>query len=130
MKNALSMLLMVFICAFAYGQYYNTTTRPYEDVYGNNYSNFNNLFEDSDNDGLNGYFDNNDRSSNVFDSYKIETPKFSNSTWSTPSYSTPRYNSYPSYDFNSNRTIYTGPRGGQYYINSNGNKTYIKKDPW
>ena len=23
--------------------------------------------------------------------------------------------------------IYTGPRGGQYYINKNGNKTYIKK---
>eukprot|EP00741_Cyanophora_paradoxa_P005787 tig00000113_g5608.t2 len=24
------------------------------------------------------------------------------------------------------RTIYTGPRGGQYYINSNGNKTYLQ----
>jgi len=27
----------------------------------------------------------------------------------------------------SGRTIMTGPRGGQYYINKNGNKTYIKK---
>ena len=27
----------------------------------------------------------------------------------------------------SSRTIQTGPRGGQYYINKNGNKTYIKK---
>ncbi len=27
----------------------------------------------------------------------------------------------------SSRTIYTGPRGGRYYINSNGNKTYIKR---
>jgi len=27
----------------------------------------------------------------------------------------------------SGRTIQTGPRGGQYYINSKGNKTYIKK---
>lgn len=26
----------------------------------------------------------------------------------------------------SSREIHTGPRGGQYYINSNGNKTYIK----
>ena len=26
------------------------------------------------------------------------------------------------------RTIYEGPRGGRYYINSNGNKTYTKKD--
>ena len=25
------------------------------------------------------------------------------------------------------RTIYEGPRGGRYYINTNGNKTYIKK---
>ena len=24
------------------------------------------------------------------------------------------------------RTIHTGPRGGRYYINSNGNKTYVK----
>ena len=27
----------------------------------------------------------------------------------------------------SGRTIHTGPRGGKYYINKNGNKTYIKK---
>ena len=26
------------------------------------------------------------------------------------------------------RTIYQGPRGGQYYINSNGNKTYLDAD--
>jgi colicin import membrane protein len=24
--------------------------------------------------------------------------------------------------------VYTGPRGGRYYINSNGNKTYISDD--
>ena len=34
------------------------------------------------------------------------------STYSTPTYSTP---------------VYTGPRGGQYYYNSNGNKTYISR---
>ena len=27
----------------------------------------------------------------------------------------------------SGRIIYTGPRGGQYYYNSNGNKTYVPK---
>jgi len=27
----------------------------------------------------------------------------------------------------SGRTIYTGPRGGRYYINSHGNKTYIHR---
>ena len=26
------------------------------------------------------------------------------------------------------RTIYTGPRGGRYYINKNGNKTYLKRN--
>jgi len=32
-----------------------------------------------------------------------------------------------SYNYGQGRTIYTGPRGGQYYINSNGNKTYVPK---
>jgi hypothetical protein len=31
------------------------------------------------------------------------------------------------YDYGQGRTIYTGPRGGQYYINSHGNKTYVPK---
>lgn len=35
--------------------------------------------------------------------------------------SAPVYRSAPS------TTTYTGPKGGSYYINSNGNKTYIKK---
>ena len=39
-------------------------------------------------------------------------------TTSYPStYSTPSYSSQP---------LYTGPRGGTYYINSNGNKTYVR----
>lgn len=31
------------------------------------------------------------------------------------------------YNYGSGRTIHTGSRGGQYYINSNGNKTYVPK---
>lgn len=31
------------------------------------------------------------------------------------------------YNYGSGRTIQTGSRGGQYYINSNGNKTYVPK---
>ncbi len=31
------------------------------------------------------------------------------------------------YKYNGSRKIHTGPRGGKYYINSNGNKTYIKQ---
>ena len=47
------------------------------------------------------------------------------STYSAPSYGTSTYYSTPTY---SNSTpVYTGSRGGQYYINSNGNKTYISR---
>lgn len=42
----------------------------------------------------------------------------------TPSYSSPSSSSTPS---TPSRVIHTGPRGGKYYINSSGNKTYIKK---
>ncbi|MBV8328011.1 hypothetical protein [Chryseobacterium sp.] len=31
------------------------------------------------------------------------------------------------YNYGSGQTIQTGPRGGQYYYNSNGNKTYVPK---
>jgi hypothetical protein len=31
------------------------------------------------------------------------------------------------YNYGQGRVIYTGPQGGQYYINSNGNKTYVPK---
>lgn len=31
------------------------------------------------------------------------------------------------YNYGQGKTIQTGSRGGQYYINSNGNKTYVPK---
>lgn len=31
------------------------------------------------------------------------------------------------YNYGGGRTIHTGSRGGQYYINKNGNKTYVPK---
>ena len=50
------------------------------------------------------------------------------------SYSSPRHNSIYHHVFSPStstdskgRIIYTGPRGGRYYINKNGNKTYIKR---
>jgi len=30
-------------------------------------------------------------------------------------------------NYGSGKTIHTGPKGGQYYINNNGNKTYVPK---
>ena len=46
-----------------------------------------------------------------YSSYSAPTTTYS-SSYSTPSYST-------------TQTTYTGSRGGTYYINSNGNKTYV-----
>lgn len=35
------------------------------------------------------------------------------------------------YNYGKGKTIQTGPKGGQYYINSNGNKTYVpKRNGW
>lgn len=51
-------------------------------------------------------------------------PTYSNTSTYTPTY-TPPVTTYSSPSYSSSQTIYTGPRGGQYYINSNGNKTYV-----
>ena len=68
---------------------------------------------------------------NVYPEYKSNTT-YNNYNYSAPksnySNSTPNYNTNPnSNNYSAPKTIRTGPRGGQYYINSNGNKTYIKK---
>lgn len=64
---------------------------------------------------------------------KTANERSKNSTYSTY----PQYNSNSTYEPSSgysnpsstnDKTIYTGSKGGQYYINSNGNKTYINSD--
>jgi hypothetical protein len=39
----------------------------------------------------------------------------------------PKDYSSESKNYSSDKNIQTGPKGGQYYINSNGNKTYVPK---
>ena len=61
------------------------------------------------------------RSNYTYNTYPVFK---SNSTYNKTSdnyYTSPTYNSN-----SSSRTIHTGSRGGKYYINSNGSKTYIK----
>ncbi|WP_323027493.1 HNH endonuclease signature motif containing protein [Gelidibacter japonicus] len=68
-------------------------------------------------------------------SSNYSTPPVKSTTYkySTPSYSAPKYRvpTYKSSNYNSSsssiKTIHTGPRGGKYYMNSKGNKTYIKR---
>ena len=55
------------------------------------------------------------------------TSTYTNSSYTSPSYSssyTAPVSSYTSSTYSSS-VIQTGSRGGQYYINSNGNKTYV-----
>jgi hypothetical protein len=58
-------------------------------------------------------------------------PLTSGSTYASPSnYSTPSTYSTPSSSYTPSSysaPVSTGSRGGQYYINSNGNKTYVKR---
>ncbi len=64
-----------------------------------------------------------ERSDNTSSTYRPSTYKSSSTYRNSNSYSKPSYSNTPS----SSRTIQTGSRGGQYYINSHGNKTSIKK---
>jgi hypothetical protein len=46
-------------------------------------------------------------------------------SYSSRVYTNPTHKSPSSESFSTNTSVYTGSRGGSYYINSNGNKTYI-----
>lgn len=68
--------------------------------------------------------------------YKTTTNKTNHDNFSTKGNTNPytgtsgyRAKDYSSgsYNYGSGRTIHTGPKGGQYYYNSNGNKTYVPK---
>jgi len=52
--------------------------------------------------------------------YEYPSSSTYSSSYTTPVYTPSTYNT-PSYT-----PVYTGPRGGTYYINSNGNKTYVR----
>lgn len=47
-------------------------------------------------------------------------------TYTPSTYSAP-ITTYSSPSYSTSNTVYTGSRGGQYYINSNGNKSYISR---
>jgi hypothetical protein len=65
-----------------------------------------------------------DRNHTNHDNYSAvgNTNPFTGSVGRVPRDYTPQ-----AYSYGSGQTIHTGPRGGQYYINSNGNKTYVPK---
>jgi len=64
-----------------------------------------------------------ERASNSNSTYSAK--RTYNSTYTYPTSPKTNYNGNSTYS--NGRTIQTGSRGGQYYINKNGNKTYVKK---
>ncbi len=116
------LFLTVFFIFSAGLRAQNHSNYLFKDAYGHSYKSSENLWEDRDNDGVMNYYDRHDQNPNV-GMYEIQQIDYNSSYYNN-------YNS-SSTDYSTGRTIYEGPRGGQYYINSNGNKTYIrKKKPW
>ena len=70
-----------------------------------------------------GYYRSNRNNTN-HDNYSTRgnTNPYTGSIGSVARDYTPQANNY-----GSGQTIYTGPQGGQYYINNNGNQTYVPK---
>ncbi len=72
-----------------------------------------------------GYYrSNRNNNNNNHDNYSTRgnTNPYTGSVGSVARDYTPQANNY-----GSGQTIYSGPQGGQYYINSNGNRTYVPK---
>lgn len=104
MKKILTILLLAI------------STISYADSYTNSYYR---------NDGtyVDGYYRSNSNSSN-HDNYSTQ----GNYNPYTGSYGTRAADySTDAYNYGAGRTIYTGPRGGQYYYNDYGNKVYVPK---
>ena len=142
MKNLLFLIAFLFITALSFAQvsvrgYYRsngTYVQPHQRTAPNytrndNYSTVGNTNPYTGKAGTvarDGY-----TSTRTSSTYSTPT-SYSSSSYSAPTYrstytpstySTPTTYSTPSYS--STQTIYTGSRGGQFYINSNGNKTYV-----
>ncbi len=123
MKNFLFLISFLFFSAVSFAQvsvrgYYRssgTYVQPHQRTYPNatrndNYSTIGNTNPYTGRAGTqprDGYRTSVNTYSQVYAAPKV---------YITPTYTTPVYN----------QTVYTGSRGGQYYINRNGNKTYIR----
>ena len=132
MKKILTLLFIVGIAQMSFAQYYSYPTPspkvmsvPSRSLY--NQTNPNTTYQS-------GYFRDNGTyvqphqktmpNSTNWDNYSTQgnyNPYNYSSGTKAPDYSSGALN------YGSGKTIYEGPKGGQYYINSNGNKTYVPK---
>jgi len=51
-------------------------SRPYKDYWGNSYKYYNNLWKDTDGDGIINYYDYNDRNPRIWTPYQKRTKKW------------------------------------------------------
>jgi len=65
-RRLILVLLIILISSWAFAWETWNSNRPYRDYWGNQYKYYNNLWKDSDNDGIINYYDYNDRNPNVW----------------------------------------------------------------
>lgn len=63
-------ILALVSVSFAGSWEYNDNKRPYKDAWGNSYKHQDNLWKDTDKDGVINYYDYNDRNRNIQNPYQ------------------------------------------------------------
>ena len=111
MKKLIFTAILGLFTIFSFGQYTNSSTTKV-----NSYTKKNGTY-------VQGYTKTAPNKTN-WDNYSTK-PNINVNT-GKKGYTAPDY-SPASYNYGSGKTINTGPRGGQYYYNSKGNKTYVPK---
>lgn len=129
MKKSLMFLVAIIATVlsanaqFNYGSSYGTSTYGTSSYGVNTNSTYVNGYTKSNGSYVQGHYRSSKNSTN-HDNYSTSgnyNPYTGSAGSRAKDYSTGAYN------YGSGHTIHTGSRGGQYYINSNGNKTYVPK---
>ena len=138
-KRKLVSIALIFFAVLASAQYKKDGTpdmryKSNRDTYGSSYSTPSSSYGSSSDRSVNGYVKDNGtyvepytktRSNNTnTDNYSTQgnTNPYTNSTGTRA-----RDYSDDAHNYGSGKAIETGPKGGQYYINDNGNKVYVPK---
>lgn len=129
MKKSLMLLVAIIATVLSanaqynYGSSYDTSSYGISSYGVNTNSTYVNGYTKSNGTYVQGHYRSSQNSTN-HDNYSTvgNSNPYTGTTGSrAKDYSTGAYN------YGSGHTIHTGSRGGQYYINSNGNKTYVPK---
>lgn len=117
------LLLLVAIIATAISANAQYTTSSYGSYGVNSNSTYVSGYTKSDGTYVSGHF-RSSRNNTNHDNYSVSG---NSNPYTGKSGSVAKDYSSDAYNYGSGKTIHTGSRGGQYYINSKGNKTYVPK---